>query len=317
MSDIVEKIQKTSVRSLNTMVQQTLEEVERQIVDQIGGFLALSEKRDEILGSFISNMNEHFDKLLDKPITKEEAIFDYENLSLIMEEDLEVLVTLEGMINASRNEHLPNFISFNTRLNSVFPRKRIDETINPLDPAQISSAFQDSLRSIGMDAQNMLTVYRAFNNLVLKNLEEILHEANKILIDNGVIPDLGMESPRQKEKSNVRSSRRREQISAFGTVEEEEYEEPDDRPELFSMMQNLLHGDAAPSVANPDQSLIPPGGGTILPSTEQAGALKFQRDMWLLPSNRSSNIYGSCRNDSPWRERPEFANRCYAALPAW
>ncbi len=271
MSEIIEKIQKASIRTLNGMVQESLSSVERQIVDQIGEFLALSEKRDDVLMSFVTHMNNHFDELQDKEIVKEEAVFDFETLSLVQEEELDVMVALEGMVSASRNEHLPNFISFNTRLNSIFPRKRIDETTNPLDPEQIANAFQEALRPINMDSQNLLAVYRAFNNCVLKRLDEILQEANKILIDNGVIPNLGMESAKKREQAVVRASRRREQLSAFGTVEEEEYEESDERPEMFSMMQNLLHGDSP--TANLAAGAIPestsltrtPGGGVEIP----------------------------------------------------
>ncbi len=262
MSDIIEKIQKTSIRNLNGMLQEALSGVERQVVDQIGGFRALSEHLDDVLMDFVTEMNHHFDRLLDKEVATEEAVLDFENLTLVQEEELEVMVALEGMVSASRNEHLPNFISFNTRLNSLFPRKRIDETTNPLDPEQIASAFREALRPVGLDAQNTLAVYRAFNKGVLKHLDGILQEANRILIDNGVIPDLGMESPRKKEQAAARARRRRETLNAFGTVEEEEFNEDDyERPELFSMMQNLMHGDPSPAPARTGG----PSGGTVIP----------------------------------------------------
>jgi hypothetical protein len=161
VSEIVEKIQKDSIRRLQGLLQVALDGVERQVVDQIGSFLALSQKQDDVLMAFVINLNDTFDKLLDKEVIKDEAIFDYENLSLVQEEELDVMVALEGMVNASRNDHLPSFISFNTRLNSLFPRKRIDESSNPLDPQQIASCFQEALRPIGLDAQNSLAVSKA------------------------------------------------------------------------------------------------------------------------------------------------------------
>ncbi|MBQ75311.1 MAG: hypothetical protein CMQ20_09875 [Gammaproteobacteria bacterium] len=264
MSQIVEKIQKASVRTLNAMVVEALGGAERGVVDQIGGFLALREKTDNVLITFVTNMNICFDKLLDKEVIKEDAVFDFETLSLVQEEDLEV------MVNASRNEHLPNFISFNTRLNSLFPRKRIDETTNPLDPEQIATSFQEALRPIGMDAQNSLAVYRAFNKKVLRHLDTVLKEANKILIDSGVIPDLGIESSKKKDSAAVRANRRRDPTSAFGTVEEEEVDEDIERPELFSMMQNLMHADepAPPTSAASAGAGTQPtaaAGGTVIP----------------------------------------------------
>ena len=123
------------------MVEQIMTDVEHYVVDRIGEFLALRNQRDDVLMSFVTNMNLHFDELLDKELLKEEAVVDYDSLSLVQEEDLETMMALEGMVNYSRNEHLSHFICFNTRLNSLFTRKHIDETSSPLDPEQIAKAF--------------------------------------------------------------------------------------------------------------------------------------------------------------------------------
>jgi len=170
-----------------------------------------------------------------------------------------VMVALEGMVNASRNEHLAVFISFNTRLASLFPRKRIDESTNPLDPEQIATAFQEALRPLGLDAQDNLTIYRAFNSQVLKHLDAVLKEANQILIDNEVIPDLGMEAPGKSGPPAAARALPRVETSMFGTLEEEAFDaEDEDRPELFSMMQNLLHFDEPSSSSESSSSPFGP-----------------------------------------------------------
>ncbi|MBO6566618.1 MAG: DUF1631 domain-containing protein [Pseudomonadales bacterium] len=291
MSEIVEKIQKATVRTLNQMAHDVISDTERQVVDAIGDFKSLTRQSDEVLMRFVSNLNNNFDELLDKETFKDEAVFNFETLSLVQEEELDVMVALEGMVNASRNEHLAIFISFNTRLASLFPRKRIDESTNPLDPEQIATAFQEALRPLGLDAQDNLTIYRAFNTKVLKHLDVVLNEANQVLIDGHVMADLGMEAP-GKSATPPSSARNipRADTSMFGTLEEEAFDEEDeDRPELFSMMQNLLHFDEpassgestnsqfgppprAPAGATPDSAI--PGGqpgvgitGGALPGT--------------------------------------------------
>ncbi len=226
MSEIVEKIQKATVRTLNRMAQEVLSDTERQVVDAIGDFKALTRQADEVLMRFITNLNNNFDELLDKEIIKDEAIFNFETLSLEQEEELDVMVALEGMVKAARNEHLAVFISFNTRLASLFPRKRIDESSNPLDPEQVASAFQEALRPLGLDAQDNLTIYRAFNSHVLKKLDVVLKEANQILIDSQVIPDLGMESPGKSRPAPARTQPRSDN-SMFGTLEEEAFDAED------------------------------------------------------------------------------------------
>jgi len=225
------------------MFQASLDRVERAVVDHIGSFLGLSQQQDGVLELFAKNLNHKFDDLLDKEIIKDEAVFDFENLSLVKEEELDVIVALEGLVNYCRNDHLENFISFNTRLNSLFPHKRIDESTNPLDPEQIATSFQEALRPLGLDAQNSLAVFRAFNKGALRNLDEVLREANQILIDAHVIPDLGMEG-HKKTRTVTRRPGPRKDATAFGTVEQESFDENEEQPELFSIMQNLLHCDA-------------------------------------------------------------------------
>lgn len=234
------------------MVEKALNSVERQVVDQVGDFKHLSQQSDDVMMRFVTFMNNNFDELLDKEVVKDEAIFNFETLSLVQEEELEVIVALEGMVNAARNEHLPVFISFNTRLSSLFPRKRIDESSNPLDPDQIATSFQEALRPVGLDAQNTLSVYRAFNRHVLKHLNEVVNEANTILIESKVIPDLGMEGAQRGRQPERARSRSRDDIVGFGTVEEDVFDEDADRPELFSMMQNLLHSDEPATSAGAD-----------------------------------------------------------------
>lgn len=258
MPAIVDKIQKESSELLANLVVQTLSHVERKVVDPIGDFKSLSQQSDAVIDRFIKNIGYSFDDLMDRESNKDDAVFSFENLSLVQEEELEVIVALEGMVNAARNKHLAVFISFNARLSSLFPKKRIDESSNPLDPEQIATAFQEAIRPLSLDAKNTLTVYRAFNAEVLKNLDQVLNLANRLLTDNNVLPDLGIEGQsRFQPPSRSRSNRRTADASSpFDTIEEEVIGENEDRPELFSIMQNLLRSEepakpgAAPASAD-------------------------------------------------------------------
>ncbi len=244
------------------MLQDVLTKAEKGVVDQIGGFLILSQKRDEILFAFVENMNAFFDELMDKAVKKPGPVYDFETLSLVNDADLEIIVALDGMVNAARNVQLPLFISFNTRLNSLVDNKRIDESTNPLDPSQIADAFKNAIAPLKLDAQNSLSVYRRFNTEILRNLEPVLNEANKLLVESGVLPQMGVDGGR-KPKPTARLARRQEPISGFGTIEEDPYDPgADESPELFSMMQNLLHGDskAPPRPGADPRSRVDPGG---------------------------------------------------------
>ena len=272
MSEIVEKIKEESVNQLSQLVVTALVGQEKSAPST---YSKLGPAIDQIVETFNQQMIRHFDELMDKQAPRDAAVVDFETLSLVQEDELEVMVALEGMVNNSRNEHLPNFISFNTRLNSLFSDKRIDETTNPLDPDQIASAFQEAMRAATLSAQETLQVYRAFNENVLKQLRKILEAANKVLIDGGVMPDLGLEGPPKPTPPRARASREKrpaDPISAFGTVEEEEFEEDDDAPELFSMMQNLMHPGAKAEADSGSAATAATGPGAAPVGEAPAGA---------------------------------------------
>lgn len=281
MSDVVEKLREVSVKRLRHMLEEALTKGEKDVVDQIGGFLTLSQNRDQILESFAINMNNYFDELMGKDTQKPEPVYNFETLSLVQDEDLEIMVALEGMINAARNACLPSFISFNTRLNSLFDRQQVDEGSNPLDPSQVAHAFKDAILPLGLDAQNSLAIYRRLNNEILKRIDEVLTEANHLLIELGVIPNLGMDSGSRRRQEQAARARPRSHDTnmSFGSIEEDPYDPSDDNPELFSMMQNLLHpGDAQ---ANPTARSgeagagrgAPEGGSGAFPLDETVGNL--------------------------------------------
>jgi hypothetical protein len=264
VSDIVDKIQKAAVRRLNQMAQQAIDDTGRQIIDSIEDFKALSQQSNEILMRFMTNLNNNFDELMGREVTEEQTIFNFETLSLVQEEELDLIVALEGMVNAARNEHLAVYIGFNTRLSSLYPRKRLDESTNPLDPNQLATAFLEALRPLELDPQNSLTVYRAFNNNVLKKLDEVINEANTLLVESNVLADMEMEAA-AKNLSTARNSPRTTDAGGFGTIEKESFDNGAEQPELFSVMQRLLHLDGLSKPAGSDAGdrigAVPDTGG--------------------------------------------------------
>ena len=72
-----------------------------------------------------------------------------------------------------------------------------------------------------------------------------------------------------RDRSQSRTAKRADPDSAFGTIEEESIDDDDERPELFSMMQNLLHSDAPDAVPGvPVQNEPTTDGATGVPMQE-------------------------------------------------
>ena len=278
MSKIVDKIQETAVSLLNQMVQQTLDRMEQQVIEAIGDFTELSQQAGDVRKVFTANLNANFDELMDRESNKKEAVFNFDTLSLVQEEELEVIVALEGMVNAARNQHLPVFISCNARLASLFPQKRIDESSNPLDPEQVATAFQEALRPLGLNAENSLSVYRVFDSEVLQNLDQVMNEANQILIESNVIPDRGMEGggARTWQSASARSAMRGDSHTP-GTNEANELNKGPE--ELFSIMQNLLHTPHSTAGAPAAMQPFQPQQGQSVQMVDQAKLMDILTDI--------------------------------------
>ncbi|HIG40522.1 MAG: DUF1631 family protein [bacterium] len=184
MSEIIDRLQQSTIGSLKRMIQEVLTEN-----DQI---TALMQNRDDILTIFVDDMNHGFDRLEALQDEEEEHV-DFETVSLVQNEELTTLVAFESMVASARNLNLPSFISFNTRLNALFANTQIDETTNPLDPQQIASAFSNAVRDQEISEDHTRQLNRSLNQLVLRKLDTVLLEANQLLVKHGVLPGLGME----------------------------------------------------------------------------------------------------------------------------
>lgn len=263
MPEIVEKVQKSAIRALHQLVKEMIEgDASGILLGNIGGAL---------IDEFISNMHIECDDLMGRSPPRN-TVVDFETLSLVQDEELTAMVAMGGMIAAARNQHLSNFISFNTRLGNILADQkiRVNESTNPLDPQQIATAFTAALKNLGRTSQENLLLYRRFNEIVLKQLDKVLNDANQILIENGVVPKLAIEAD-TKQASNTNAVRAKprqgaDAIQSFGMVEEDLFDSDSEGPELFSMMQNLLHSDS-PAQPSAPQALTEVGQQYAVPAS--------------------------------------------------
>lgn len=197
-----------------------------------------------VLDRFSTLLIDAFDCLVEFK-EKSASVFDYGNLKLVEEADLEAMIAMEGMIAHARNTDIHQYLCFSTRFGSLFVSTHIDESNNPMDPEQIGEAFKDALQPLGLKPASLLMAYRHFNGTVFHRLESVLEKANDMLIARGVMPDLDISARNREEHKNKRSAPRKRtdpDERAFGRDEETVGPRGGSGSELFSMMQGLLHG---------------------------------------------------------------------------
>ncbi|MCH7672577.1 MAG: DUF1631 family protein, partial [Proteobacteria bacterium] len=235
-------------KSLSDLVLEGLEEANMAILGQSGGTSvggnSLQAEKQAIVGRFAELLAVNFDALLSDG-HREVNVLDYGSLSLVKEEDLEAIIAMEGMIAHSRNCDIEQYLGFTTRLDSMFHGIRIDESNNPMDPEQIGAAFSEAMRPLALSSGELLIVYRRFNSHVFHKLEQVLTQANQILIENDIIPDLDIEARNKKLQINKRSKRREKsdpRERAFSASDQNSAGDAGSSQQLLAMMQNLMHG---------------------------------------------------------------------------
>ncbi|MEX0964273.1 MAG: DUF1631 family protein [Pseudohongiellaceae bacterium] len=221
MKEVVNKVRQVAVKTLTRHVVTALENSTLQIEAQAMQFTnvqlpPIREESRAIAERFMTNLNDYFDALTSFK-TRDNEVSDYDKLSLVDHDYLEAIIAMEGMVNHSRNSDKQQYISFTTRLDSLFPNLTIDETNNPLDPEQIGDCFNEAIRPMGLKAHYLLTIYREFNKAVFQNLEDVLAEANEVLIEIGVMPNLDVRARNRelaKQKRDAERARSEAQAQA-------------------------------------------------------------------------------------------------------
>lgn len=222
MKEVVNKVRQLAVRALTRHVVTALENSTLQIEAQAMQFTnvqlpPIREESRAIAERFMTNLNGYFDALTTFKSADLE-LADQDSLSLVDHDYLEAIIAMEGMVTQARNSDKQQYISFTTRLDSIFPNLTIDETNNPLDPEQIGDCFNEAIRPLGLKAHYLLTIYREFNKAVFHNLEKVLAEANEALIEIGVMPNLDLkarnrELAKQKREEEDKRAARQEAAS--------------------------------------------------------------------------------------------------------
>lgn len=244
MKEVLDKVRLVAVRTLTRHVVTALENSTLQIEAQAMQFTnaklpPIREESRAIAERFMTNLNAYFDDITSFKVKDELEESDYDKLSLVDHDYLEAIIAMEGMVNHVRNSDRPEYVSLTTRLNSLFPNTTIDETNNPLDPEQIGDCFNEAIRPLGLKAHYLLTIYREFNKAAFNNMESCLAEANEVLIELGVMPNLDMrarnrELAKQKREAERSAVERSVLVKPTGersavappTVEQPTFEQP-------------------------------------------------------------------------------------------
>ncbi len=112
-----------------------------------------------------------------------------DSLSLVGDDDLEEQVALNAMITKSRVHFQGPLLQLQTRFSVVYPGASDEAPVNPMAPEHLCSAFVEAIQALEIQIRERLILLKQFDRYVVSNLGMLLDEANRILIQAGVIPN--------------------------------------------------------------------------------------------------------------------------------
>ncbi len=148
----------------------------------------------------IAQFKQHFELLFSTlPSATQTPVFShqeastqsaFEGLGLVGNDEMEKSVALSSTISKARNDCQESLYHLVLRLDFLMSNIDINESNNPLDPAQICEAFSKSTDFIDLTLQNRIIFFKQFDRIVARKLNKIVNLANEFLINAGILPQI-------------------------------------------------------------------------------------------------------------------------------
>lgn len=111
-----------------------------------------------------------------------------ESLSLVNNDVLEQEVAINAMVSKAKAHFQGTLLQLQVRFSVLYGRPE-SEPVNPLSPEHLCAALVESIADLDIQIRERLIVLKQFDRYVIANLGMILDEANRILIQSGIVPN--------------------------------------------------------------------------------------------------------------------------------
>ncbi|MDO8266649.1 MAG: DUF1631 domain-containing protein [Moraxellaceae bacterium] len=233
-------------------------------------------RRADIEGRFTSSMISAFSSVLktnqDQKVTQGFEAIDFSTLSLVDEDDMDVTVALDAIVARARLDYAAPLGLLRKRFMHLLPKVEMTERSLPLDPGPIADAFRDGLKLLAdADVHQKLILLKVFQVQIMGELSDVIDEANQLLIDAGVLPELKLGSASKSPKPSADKPRPDAAKPEKKAVDTEE---------VFSHLQHMLSmglaaapGQMIPGAQYHGGQYVGGGGIGILPADAVGGSV--------------------------------------------
>ena len=150
--------------------------------------------RKRISTEFGQKMYAAFDALYEPVAAEEVEQTDFEtavdNMSLVKNDDLEISVAVAGIVSKVTSQFSLPVMQLTRRIDSLCPNRTVTERMNPLGPHQLGTAFVAATDCLEIDIRVRIVLLKLFERFVMEHLAQAYEDANRVLAEAGVLPDL-------------------------------------------------------------------------------------------------------------------------------
>ncbi len=151
-------------------------------------------QRKRITTEFGQRLYASFDVLYEaqRGEAAEESDFEaaVDSMSLVKNDDLEIAVAVAGIVSKVTSQFSLPVMQLTRRIDSLCPDRTVTERMNPLGPHQLGAAFVGATDCIDIDIRVRIVLLKLFERFVMEHLGQTYEDANRLLAEAGVLPDL-------------------------------------------------------------------------------------------------------------------------------
>ncbi len=146
--------------------------------------------RESISATFLGGVEAAFVALAETSTQRPETETDFESLTLVNQEELEISVAIAGIVSKVTSLHSLEIMFLTKRIDHLVTGKPVTERLNPLGPQVLGESFAKALGKVDVNITIRIILLKLFERSVMEKLVDLYSTANKQLADSGVLPDL-------------------------------------------------------------------------------------------------------------------------------
>ncbi|MCP5144282.1 MAG: DUF1631 family protein [Gammaproteobacteria bacterium] len=132
----------------------------------------------------------------------------FSSLSLVEKDEFEDFLTVSDMVSSIETRLKDALGELEKRL-SFIGNKTVDASVNPLGPAVVCEIAAHTVQKSNLPREPLTVVLRTLSTSIGAVFNELVNAANRILIENGVLPKIEAERPQVVKKRESASPGRR------------------------------------------------------------------------------------------------------------